>query len=412
MGARALAVGQRGRVEVTGQRRDDTNKWKRVQPRQRADRYRARCYYRDNTGTMRELSRFAQTRHAAEQALERAFEQTRAGAVDMTAAMPFVSAGRLWLDHIALPASGLSARTISDYTRTFGRYIDTTGSGVLGLSLDEANDPQRLRRFLQTVADERGTGAAKISRSVLMGILQLAVDNGVLRTNALRQVRAVEARTTRTNGRNGVARDTRRALTRGERDAIVAHADELAAAPDLMPQTRRKRESVADLLAFLAGTGVRITEARRMQWDDVDVATGRAEIVGTKSRMSNRALTLPQWLTERLRARQARTGGVGFVFGSPHFAETSEADGPGRAGLVEWDQSNCAKALAEVLDSAGFEWATPHTFRRTVASLAHEGGAPLIDIADQLGHADPSMTARVYLGRDPFGERASVAGHL
>lgn len=41
---------------------------------------------------------------------------------------------------------------------------------------------------------------------------------------------------------------------------------------------------------------------------------------------------------------------------------------------------------------------------RTAAALAHEGGAPLKDIADQLGHADPAMTARVYLGRDPFGE--------
>jgi hypothetical protein len=47
-----------------------------------------------------------------------------------------------------------------------------------------------------------------------------------------------------------------------------------------------------------------------------------------------------------------------------------------------------------------------------VATLANEAGAPLVDIADQLGHADPAMTARVYLGRAPFGERASVAAYL
>jgi integrase len=57
-------------------------------------------------------------------------------------------------------------------------------------------------------------------------------------------------------------------------------------------------------------------------------------------------------------------------------------------------------------------WATPHTFRRTVATLASEGGVPIAQIADQLGHADPAMTASVYLGRDFMGERTSLAEHL
>jgi hypothetical protein len=34
---------------------------------------------------------------------------------------------------------------------------------------------------------------------------------------------------------------------------------------------------------------------------------------------------------------------------------------------------------------------------------------PLVQIADQLGHSDPSMTARVFLGRDLMGDRQSVA---
>jgi integrase len=82
------------------------------------------------------------------------------------------------------------------------------------------------------------------------------------------------------------------------------------------------------------------------------------------------------------------------------------------SGLVEWDASNCHKAVRSMLDGSGFEWATGHSFRRTAAALAAAGGAPLMDIADRLGHADPSMTARVYLGRDLFGESASVADHL
>jgi integrase len=57
-------------------------------------------------------------------------------------------------------------------------------------------------------------------------------------------------------------------------------------------------------------------------------------------------------------------------------------------------------------------WATPHTFRRTVATLLHEAGVPISRIADQLGHADSAMTASVSLGRDFLGDKTTVAEHL
>jgi integrase len=67
---------------------------------------------------------------------------------------------------------------------------------------------------------------------------------------------------------------------------------------------------------------------------------------------------------------------------------------------LAWDQSNSAKALASIFDGSGFSSAIPHTFRRTVATLLDQAGVPIARIADQLGHADPAMTASVYLGRD------------
>ena len=76
------------------------------------------------------------------------------------------------------------------------------------------------------------------------------------------------------------------------------------------------------------------------------------------------------------------------------------------------DQSNRARALAVVFEAAGLAWATPHTLRRTVATRLHAQGVPPVVIADAMGHADPSMTARVHLGRDPFAERPDVARHL
>ena len=70
----------------------------------------------------------------------------------------------------------------------------------------------------------------------------------------------------------------------------------------------------------------------------------------------------------------------------------------------------CSVRRSEARSSDGR--ATPHSFRRTVASLLHEAGVPLVKGADQLGHADPTMTARVYLGRDPMGYKSAQAQYL
>ena len=399
MSRRALALGEHGEIEATPQKRDTEGKWKRNPSGRGAERWRARTYYRGHDGIMGEVSRVAKSRPLAVKAAQDALrEALSAGADDITATMPLVKAGRLWLVQIARSDSGLSARSVLDYTATFGRYVDVFGSTIRGLTLAQANDPQRLRAFLQAVADDHGTASAKIAKTVLSGILGQAVNDGVLSMNAVRQVRPVKAQTPSAT----TERDTRRAFTRTERDAVIAYADVLASEDLLISSNRRKRRTTADLAAFMAGTGVRISEARALRWEHLDLTQGTAEIHGTKSKGSRRSVTLPAWLAERMQARAQTSPAYGYVFSSPHLSDQE----------TPWDQSNSAAALAEVLEGAGFPWATPHTFRRTVASLLHEAGVSIVRIADQLGHADPAMTMRVYLGRDLMGDKASLAEHL
>ena len=95
-----------------------------------------------------------------------------------------------------------------------------------------------------------------------------------------------------------------------KREAVIAYADKLARDESINPRTRRKRETVADFVAFMAGTGVRINEARGLRWEDVDPGTGSVHIRGTKTRKSDRRLTLPSWLNERLAERAERVGWV------------------------------------------------------------------------------------------------------
>ena len=156
------------------------------------------------------------------------------------------------------------------------------------------------------------------------------------------------------------------------------------------------------MIEFMAGTGVRIGEARALRWKDIDLKSRRVRIRGTKSQNADRMLNISTSLTKTLESRAKREGRTGYVLASP------AADDP----ETMWDQSNNAQAMKTVLHEAGFPWATPHTFRRTVASRLHASGIQLVRIADQLGHADPAMTMSVYLGRDFRGDKADLAEAL
>lgn len=401
MARQPLALGEHGEVETTPQVRDG-DRWVTAPNPRRAERHLARAYFRGWDGVRREVRAVGKTKVAAirgcETRLAERLRQPADGQQTVGRQTPFTNTGRVWLAQASRADSGLAPRSIEDYTSCFNRHVDADGSSLRGLTLEQANDPQRLRIFLQTLADRRGTGAAKLARSVISNILNFAVDNGVLTSNAMRQVRSVKSQTPKPE-----LRDRTRAFTREERDRIVEFAYQEAAKLNLNPRSVRRRETAADLIAFLAGTGVRIEEGRSLRWADYDAEAGTCRIRGTKSATSDRVVNLPEWLVLRLKARAERTGTEGLMFSAPALLNQPEQP---------WEQGNSNAAIRQVLDAAGFAWAVPHTFRRTVATLLHEAGRPIVRIADQLGHADPAMTARVYLGRDFEGDKSDLAIHL
>jgi integrase len=77
-------------------------------------------------------------------------------------------------------------------------------------------------------------------------------------------------------------------------------------------------------------------------------------------------VNFPEWLRLRL-ARMAESGWDCYVVPAPAAGDPE----------IEWDQSNSSGAMRRLLTGAGFQWAVPHTFRRTVATLLHEGGTPI-----------------------------------
>jgi integrase len=380
------ALGTAGNIRVVAQVQTDQGRWVIAPSGVKPQRWRARTRFRDSDGTLREVERFAPTKSRAEAKLKAELAERAAPAKGdlLRADMALVEAGEAWLSQVERPDSNLSDNTRRQYGDAFNRYV--RGSRITGLTLREANRVSVLEKYLQGVADEHGTGAAKTARSVVSNIIGLAVRYKVLDHNAMRDVRPAKAVVVRPT-----QRDTTKALTRDERQRVLDVAADHPAAI---------ATDVADLVWFMAGTGVRISEALGQRWADVDLETGTVFVRGTKSHASQRLLSLPAWLAERLAQRAQSVSTSGLLFPSP---------GTDDSGKVR-DRRNVARVIRQVLDEAGFPWATPHTFRRTVATLLDEAGLPIALAANQLGHSDPSMTARVYLGRK--GSTAAAAAVL
>ena len=254
-----------------------------------------------------------------------------------------------------------------------------------------------IERFLQSIADHSGNVAAKAARRMLSNLLGMAVRHGALPHSASRDVRQPKARKDSRSAlrRAACVHDTDRAFTREERDFVLAIADDYE---------DDESEDIADLVAFLAGTGVRVSEALECTWwADVDLDATRADGSaaptvherGTKTAMADRVIPLPPWLAGRLRRRAVDRGAQGLVFGSPRLQDKTRPR----------DRRNIIRHIRDRLDAAGAPWATSRTFRRTVASWMDEAGFPVAEIANQLGHANVNITA-TYLGRRQGSSRA------
>ena len=367
----------------------------------RIGQIQARGYYRDSARRKRQLIGNGKTEAAARRALNTKLidvrEQWRGGDELLRHDTKLGRAADIWLEwKLRQRANGkpLSKNTMRDYTGYVERCIK--GSALSELELVEANDVARIEAWLTDIADSRGETAAKQSRKVLGGILGLAERRGAIPASVLHRVHTPGAKAGSVGDRKCTDPDcdydcgkrhldTRRAFTVSEATRVQKGAD--AAKAD-----------VGDLAAFLFGTGVRISEALHcVDWADVDLDVRSVRVRGTKTAMADRVLSMSTELTDRLRDRADLHGRTGLVFGVTYF--TSKLGQPR-------DRNNVSKALRRVFASAEVQWAGSHTFRRTVASWLDEAGAPLAEIANQLGHADTNVTAK-YLGRKTLPTRAA-----
>jgi integrase len=337
---------------------------------------RARARYRDFDGVVRPITRFGSSRPRAEAALKKALrDRTGPSGGQIDSECRVTKLAQLWLDEVG--ARDLAPATKELYADVVDRQVDP---GLGRLRIKEITVPVT-DRFIKLTVERSGAGMAKTVRTVLSGMLGLAVRHGALTHNPIRDV----ARITRPHR-------PVRALAREEVAQLRAalRTDDAARVLD-----------IPDLVDFILGTGLRIGEACAVRWSAVDLVAGVLEVNSTvvrtrerglivqerpKSAAGWRIIALPDSTIEMLRRRRgARALTSAVVFRSP-------------LGKVR-DRSNTTGDLRRAFDRAGFDWVTSHTLRKTVATRLDDAGLSARQIADHLGHARPSLTQDVYLGR-------------
>lgn len=366
------------------------------------DGYRqARGYYIDSNRVRREATASGKTDAAAKRALQTKVSGARelysGGDGILSAGTKLARAADIWIEWKKREKKNgkpLAPQTIKDYEGYVSRSIHN--STLAELPLVEANNISRIEAWLETIADERGEVAAKQSKKVLSGILGLAERRGAIQASVIGRVRTPGAKPGSVGDRKCNDEDcdydcgkrhldTRRAFTMTEAVAVQEAMD--AAKGD-----------IGDLAAFLFGTGARIAEAlHHTAWDDVDLEAGTVRVRGTKTATADRVLIMSDPLITRLQVRASLHGRNGLVFGVTYFHT--------KAGAPR-DKSNVGKAMRKAFAVADVRWAGTHSFRRTVCTWMDQHGAPLSEIANQLGHADTNVTAG-YLGRTTQPTRAA-----
>jgi integrase len=438
------------------------------------DRYRSSTYFRDFDGHTRPVHAFGPSKTAAENNLKEKVINRRNGgqSTTLTGSDKFSKAAAIWMEKFEQMVK--DGKRSAGSLDTYRCHLERTVLPSLGeLRLGELNTPV-LDKVVCAIRDDVGPATARSCRTIISGIVGVAIRFGAIPVNPVRDVERIE----------GQPKKKPRALTASEREAWF---NQIRTDPGAMGA------DLPDLTTFMLGTGVRIGESLGLLWSQVDLATGKVEIshqviratgqglirVRTKSRAGERVLMVPTWCLIMLQAR----AGKGVSADQPVFADSkggfrdpsnvnrdlrkarspigsrqrrglsrrlrrarrdaglTQAQATARLGwkgsrlsLIERARLRLTVEDAEALltlyrvrepertelrglvedaskpiDADAFSWLTSHVFRKTTATLLDDAGQSARQIADQLGHARPSMTQDVYMGRKAKNPGAATA---
>jgi integrase len=347
-------------------------------------KWRARTLYRFNDGRRRQVERTGRTKAMAENRLKEALTQietpTAHGAIlKKELSVAGLAAAFLKVKREQQPP--MSPNTLRAYDQNT-RHIILPKLGAL--TVKEVKT-MRIQTFITEVGNENGAGAASACRTVLSGMFSLAVRNDIIATNPV----------------TGVEGAKRKKPSRAAKAMTPAALEKMLAAVRADPALQEI--DFPDVWEFMSQVGCRIGEALALRWshvnfeeDQVTLGPSVVQEAGTpayiwepsKTDDSYRTIVVPKRAMALLKRRLADglETELGLVF-------------PDVFGKLR-TTSRMSSIWAEERERIGYQAFTSHGFRKSVATILDKAGMSPRDIAEYLGHEQPSMTMDVYMDRN------------
>ncbi|MFT9009074.1 MAG: tyrosine-type recombinase/integrase [Bifidobacterium sp.] len=340
--------------------------------------WRAITRYRFSNGKFRQVERRAASEAKARNALKRALLTIDNGVVGSIS--PDMRLSVLADRFMNEKRDRRSVGTVQTYQVAVDAHIKPD---IGDLAIREAT-PERLGNFISLVAQDHGHGAAKNSRSVLSGMMALAVRNGAILHNPVAEIERIEK-----HGRPG---------------SVAIPVSELGAFLDAIEHDEvLKRRGYVDLFRFIAGTGWRMGEACGLKWSAIDFDDGSITMCRIAKYVNGQGAVIQEFGKTHTSTRtiQAPTSVMTMLSQRKESQPENELDlvFPSSLGGV-LDPNNAERALKQRRDDLGFPGVTSHSLRKCVATILDEHGLSARAIADYLGHSNPSMTQDVYMQRN------------
>lgn len=292
-----------------------------------------------------------------------------------------------------LERTDVKKSTKQSYSYLMARHVVP----AFGTNRLDALDYSRLKGWVIKQAGKYSKDTVRLMVAVLRVMLQEAVNEGIIAVNPVMKL-------------GKFYRSARR---------IKAKVDPFTI-EELHQIEAKCKEKFPEYYCFvlcLARTGMRIGEVTAIQWIDIDFARNyiivrrniphHREIETTKTEASQRKVDMsPELAAELRRLRTERridalAGGAAFDPEEWVF-RTNE-------GTPIYYTNFLRRVWHKVQDLAQVRRRTPHDLRHTWASHMLTGGADLAYVSAQLGHANPSITLRIYSHWVPGTRRVTTS---
>lgn len=297
-----------------------------------------------------------------------------------------------FIDEVVIPAikeADTKPRTQTRYLEVLGLYRRYTQ----GRSMRSLTTAAAIKGVIKTIADKHGTESARQARSVVSAyVIQQQIEHGLLDRNPIHGVSMTFTRAKPSHHVIPTVEEWKRLLT-----YIMYEEDAQAPMPGQnSPQAKKKsarqrHARVMELTMLQMVTGLRISEALTLTWDNVEIDNDGIAWVKVTAELSKtgKPRSVPVLVPEVSAALAKAHAGTGLVIPAP--SDTNKA----------WDRSGATKAVRHyytgLAKTQGFDFLAEnrsHVWRK-VLTTAMAGKLEPYTIANYFGHT-PAVSSASY----------------